>query len=206
PTKAVSMWTKSGRLRISASGPPPSPAGLSAARSARRVGARRLPHRITMRAARASTDQERPRRSPPKARTPGPIATPCDGSAPQEYDAFGRVLFDSMPGFQPFGFAGGLYDWDTGLVRFGARDYDAETGRWTSKDPIGFAGGETNLYVYVGNDPVNFVDPTGLSRTVIDGPCEIRFESDPHKGPHAHWKCRYGSRGCIKKNGQLWDG
>jgi RHS repeat-associated protein len=49
--------------------------------------------------------------------------------------------------YQPFGFAGGLYDADTGLVRFGARDYDAETGRWTGKDPIRFAGGQANLYV-----------------------------------------------------------
>jgi RHS repeat-associated protein len=52
-----------------------------------------------------------------------------------EYDAWGRVLLDTSPGLQPFGFAGGLYDPDTGLVRFGARDYDAETGRWTAKDP-----------------------------------------------------------------------
>ncbi|MCB9610787.1 MAG: hypothetical protein H6716_29655, partial [Polyangiaceae bacterium] len=37
--------------------------------------------------------------------------------------------------FVPFGFAGGIHDADTGLVRFGARDYDAVTGRWTSKDP-----------------------------------------------------------------------
>ena len=58
-----------------------------------------------------------------------------------DYDEFGRVLADTNPGFQPFGFAGGLYDRGTGLVRFGARDYDAETGRWTAKDPIGFAGG-----------------------------------------------------------------
>jgi RHS repeat-associated protein len=81
-----------------------------------------------------------------------------------DYDEFGRVLQDTAPGFQPFGFAGGLYDRDTGLVRFGARDYDAQTGRWTAKDPIGFAGGQTNLYVYAGNDPVNFTDPTGLWR------------------------------------------
>jgi uncharacterized protein RhaS with RHS repeats len=47
-------------------------------------------------------------------------------------------------------------------VRFGARDYDPETGRWTAKDPIGFAGGDTNLYGYVANDPVNWVDPLGL--------------------------------------------
>ena len=78
-----------------------------------------------------------------------------------DYDTFGQVTQDTNPGFQPFGFAGGLYDSDTGLVRFGARDYDAETGRWTAKDPIGFDGGDANLYTYVGNDPVNFVDLEG---------------------------------------------
>ena len=60
-----------------------------------------------------------------------------------DYDSFGNVLQDTQPGFQPFGFAGGLYDPDTKLVRFGARDYDPRTGRWTAKDPILFAGGDT---------------------------------------------------------------
>jgi RHS repeat-associated protein len=78
------------------------------------------------------------------------------------YSEFGEVLEDTNPGFQPFGFAGGLYDRHTGLVRFGARDYDAVTGRWTSKDPIGFNGGDTNLYAYALNDPINFLDPDGL--------------------------------------------
>lgn len=78
-----------------------------------------------------------------------------------DYDAFGNVLLDTDPGFQPFGFAGGLYDSDTGLVRFGARDYDAEIGRWTSKDPIGFAGGY-NSYEYVLADPINLIDLDGL--------------------------------------------
>ena len=63
-----------------------------------------------------------------------------------EYDAFGRVLNEMGSGFQPFGFTGGLYDADTKLVRFGARDYDPGMGRWTNKDPIGFAGGDTNIY------------------------------------------------------------
>ena len=79
-----------------------------------------------------------------------------------DYDEFGNVLNDTNPGFQPFGFAGGIYDQDTGLVRFGARDYDPETGRWTAKDPIRFAARDTNLYGYVLGDPVNFVDPLGL--------------------------------------------
>jgi RHS repeat-associated protein len=78
-----------------------------------------------------------------------------------DYDEYGRVLDDTAPGFQPFGFAGGIYDPDTGLVRFGARDYDPETGRWTAKDPILFAGGDTNLYRYVLNDPVNKIDLNG---------------------------------------------
>jgi RHS repeat-associated protein len=78
-----------------------------------------------------------------------------------DYDAFGNVTLDTNPSFQPFGFAGGLYDPDTGLVRFGARDYDPEVGRWTAKDPISFAGGDPNLYGHVVNDPVNLIDPDG---------------------------------------------
>ena len=80
-----------------------------------------------------------------------------------DYDAWGRVIEDSRPGFQPFGFAGGLHDPDTQLTRFGARDYDAETGRWTAKDPILFDGGDSNLYGYVLQDPVNLIDRSGES-------------------------------------------
>jgi RHS repeat-associated protein len=85
-----------------------------------------------------------------------------------DYDEFGNVVNDTNPGFQPFGFAGGIYDLHTGLVRFGARDYDAETGRWTAKDPINFKGGQANLYGYVMNDPINLVDPLGLWSVTLD--------------------------------------
>jgi RHS repeat-associated protein len=81
-----------------------------------------------------------------------------------DYDERGRVSNDTNPGFQPFGFAGGLYDYRTGLVQFGARHYDGQLGRWLSKDPILFNGGDTNLYSYVANDPVNWSDPSGLAR------------------------------------------
>jgi RHS repeat-associated protein len=86
-----------------------------------------------------------------------------------QHDPFGRIIRDSAPGKQPFGFAGGLYDNDTRLVRFGAREYDPEAGRWLSKDPILFAGGDPNLYGYVLNDPINFTDPTGLFPWAIIG-------------------------------------
>jgi RHS repeat-associated protein len=84
------------------------------------------------------------------------------------FDEFGNesdVLAGTLPsGYVriPFGFAGGLFDPDTGLVRFGARDYDASVGRFVLKDPIKFDGGSLNLYGYVVNDPVNLMDPDGL--------------------------------------------
>ena len=98
------------------------------------------------------------------------VVNTSDGTIAQrlDYDAFGRVMLDTNPGFQPFGFAGGLYDPQTGLVRFGARDYDPETGRWTSKDPVGFSGGDANLYGYVVNDPTNLSDSSGLWAGIDD--------------------------------------
>jgi RHS repeat-associated protein len=79
-----------------------------------------------------------------------------------DYDPWGVVTVDTNPGFQPFGYAGGLYDPRTGLVRFGVRDYDAATGRWTGRDPIGFGAGDSNLFRYGAADPINVVDPLGL--------------------------------------------
>jgi RHS repeat-associated protein len=89
------------------------------------------------------------------------------------FDEFGNVIQDTSPGFQPFGFAGGLHDAHTGLVRFGVRDYDPATGRWITKDPIRFAGGSTNLYEYAFGDPVNAKDPSGLF--AIRCKCRIRL-------------------------------
>ena len=89
------------------------------------------------------------------------------------YSPFGVVLEDTYEGFQPFGFAGGVYDETTGLVRFGARDYDSEVGRWTAKDPILFGGGDTNLYGYVMSDPINYIDMNGLTQKDIDAAVTI---------------------------------
>ena len=90
-----------------------------------------------------------------------------------DFDEFGNVTLDTNPGFQPFGFAGGLYDQHTGLTRFGARDYDAQVGRWTVKDPIDFYGGDMNLYRYVGGSPVNYADPAGLEVSLWGRPADF---------------------------------
>jgi len=78
-----------------------------------------------------------------------------------DYDAWGNVVEDTNPGFQPFGYAGGLYDAATGLTRFGARDYEARTGRWTARDPRGFRDGNVNVYLYARALPTSIADPSG---------------------------------------------
>ena len=88
-----------------------------------------------------------------------------------QHDSWGVVLDDSVSSLMPFGFAGGLYDAETGLVRFGARDYDPSPRRWVSKDPIRFDAAGTNLYAYALNDPVNVVDRDGRNPLVLLGLC-----------------------------------
>jgi RHS repeat-associated protein len=81
-----------------------------------------------------------------------------------EYTAFGEMtVLEGDVEATPFGFAGGLFDAETGLTRFGARDYDPVVGRWTAKDPIRFNSGDApNFYLYANGNPVSFVDPGGL--------------------------------------------
>ena len=86
----------------------------------------------------------------------------------QDYDEYGQTITDTASGLIAFGYAGGLKDADPGLVRMGARDYDPQTGRFTTKDPIGFAGGDTNLYSYVAADPINNTDPSGLDFNPVE--------------------------------------
>ena len=80
-----------------------------------------------------------------------------------DYDPFGAVILDTNPGFQPFAFAGGLFDTDTGLLHFGAREYDPRVRRWMEKDPLRFNSGDPNFYAYVTNDPIGRIDPSGAS-------------------------------------------
>jgi RHS repeat-associated protein len=92
------------------------------------------------------------------------LVVDANGSTVQriDYDEYGQITQNTNPGFQPFGFAGGLVDDGTRLVQFGARNYDPYVGRWISQDPIRFAGMSANLYSYAGGDPINVSDPTGM--------------------------------------------
>jgi RHS repeat-associated protein len=90
---------------------------------------------------------------------------------------------DTCPGFQPFGFQGGLYDRDTGLVRFGARDYDPIIGRWLTKDPLGFEAG-INFYAFCGNDPVNKIDPFGFDDLNLSLPGSLAAQAINSRGTY----------------------
>jgi len=91
-----------------------------------------------------------------------------------EYDAYGNTKVFNASGTEltesaignRYTFQGREIDWATGLYYFRARWYNPVSGRWLSKDPIGIAGG-LNLYVFVSNNPVNFIDPFGRKADVM---------------------------------------
>jgi len=93
------------------------------------------------------------------------LVSAADGSvaARYEYGPFGELIRATGPMAKtnPFLFSTKYYDWETGLYYYGYRYYDPGTGRWVSRDPLGEAGG-LNLYQYVYNSPLNYVDPDGL--------------------------------------------
>lgn len=80
------------------------------------------------------------------------------------YSPYGAVLSKSGAVTTPFTYVGayGVMDEGNNLYFMKNRYYDAITGRFLQRDPIGFAGGQSNLYAYVGGNPVNRIDPSGL--------------------------------------------
>jgi RHS repeat-associated protein len=78
------------------------------------------------------------------------------------YDSYGKLIASSGTLSNPFQYTGREFDSETGIYEYRARYFDPNVGRFISQDPIGFKGG-INFYAYVGNNPINLFDPTGLA-------------------------------------------
>lgn len=94
--------------------------------------------------------------------------------ASYDYDPYGRTTESAGTPSADMRFAGMFYEQNTGLYLTRYRAYDPRIGRWISRDPVyGTIGtdfkGSGDLYTYVSDDPVNFVDPSGLQGSVADG-------------------------------------
>jgi RHS repeat-associated protein len=84
------------------------------------------------------------------------------------YSSFGTLVARTGQVSLIYGFTGQETDAESDLMYYDARYYDPTLGRFVSEDPIGFAALDTNLYRYTGNNPINYVDPTGLEGLVME--------------------------------------
>jgi RHS repeat-associated protein len=106
-----------------------------------------------------------------------------------DYDPYGRSTKVSGDLEADFGFTGFYRHQASGLNLTLFRAYDPELGRWTTRDPIAEIGG-LNLYAYVGNEPISFIDSLGLK------------PGDPHYGlPRAFWNWAHQQGGFNKLKG-----
>ena len=105
------------------------------------------------------------------------------------YDAYGTILESPGTIDQPYTYTGREFDVESGLYYYRARHYDPTTGRFLQEDPIGFAGGDVNLYRYVRNSPINLADPSGLL-ACPDGEWKVeRWERLAAKFCVCYWLC-----------------
>ncbi len=117
------------------------------------------------------------------------------------YSPFGELKRKGDKVKNTYTFTGREWDKEVKLYYYRARYYDPKTGRFISKDPIGFAGGDANLYGYVGENPVNFKDPLGLflfpitTHPDLYGP-KPHSPYDPYFGPN---NCSQYPAGSIER-------
>src|SRR5580700_3955649 len=88
------------------------------------------------------------------------------------YDSFGKLTASSGTLTNPFQYTGREFDQETGIYQYRARYYDPQIGRFISEDALRTPG---NLYPYVSNSPLNWVDPTGNTKQIPDD-CKELFE------------------------------
>ena len=96
------------------------------------------------------------------------------------YDAYGNILTQSNASYSDrYKYTGREFDAVSGLQYNRGRYYNASTGSWLSQDPLGFAGGDSNLYRYVGNDPTGLTDPNGTAQTAPQAPSSFSLPPWP---------------------------
>ena len=134
-------------------------------------------------------------------------------AATYEYKVYGKpsiAIYDSAVKDNPYMFTAREYDEETGLYFYRARYYSPHTGRFLQEDPIGFQGGNLNLYAYVGNNPINFVDPSGtltipfLGRVNLgecSGEKSAQWYADKYNESGLTGKIGYGAGGLLAS---LW--
>jgi RHS repeat-associated protein len=85
-----------------------------------------------------------------------------------DYSSFGQVIGVSNPGaVDRFLFTGREYDDQVGMYFYRARYVDTQLGRFVSQDPAGFGADEMNVYRYVGNHPIDAMDPNGQTSVMF---------------------------------------
>ena len=86
------------------------------------------------------------------------------------YDSYGNLIAQSNAEVSSrYGFTGREFDGEAGIHYYRARYYNSEIGQFISQDPIGFDGGDSNLYRYVNNSPIDSIDPSGLATFIVPG-------------------------------------
>jgi RHS repeat-associated protein len=100
-------------------------------------------------------------------------------TAHYEYDPYGNITVKTgtYADQNPYQFSSKYFDQETGLLYYGYRYYDSRLGRWISRDPSEEEGG-INIYKFVWNNPLNWIDPNGLLPVGLDGKPLGHYDAD----------------------------